>query len=61
MKERGHMLTQKQTAAIVESANTPSATFFTYEQLQRMIEKFGPNAKIITIQEILAKQQGSKH
>ena len=33
-----------------------NATFFTYAQLQKMMEIFGPDAEIASIQKVLAKQ-----
>ncbi len=54
-------LSGAQKEAVIERLNTPNATFFSYAQLQRMIDRFGPDAKIIAIQEALARQQNKKH
>jgi len=54
-------LGKAQKDAVIESLNTTNATFFTYSQLQRMIERFGSNAKVSAIQEALARQQNKKY
>jgi len=50
-------LTSEQTGSIIDGLNKRGATFFTWGQLQGLIERFGPDKKISEIQEKIKDQQ----
>lgn len=53
-------ITSEQIGKVIDDLRRKGATFFTWEQLQGLIEKFGPETKISDVQNIVEAEKNKE-